>query len=444
MHAMRKNNIFICQLICLLLVAFAPAVVSAKHPHNVSKPGSGKLLSDWIGLQLHLIRNTKGISQGQIFKYAGLSSIALYESVVHAEKKYRSLAGQLQEFDGLPAAPTDKNTCWHASANAALATILRTFYTSDPLHLKKIDSLETRYQTQFSKEGCSGSDLQTGADYGKAVALAVVAWSKTDGSAKVHPAYQVPKGDGLWEPTPPAFGAPLAPYAYHNRTCVKGSTENTLPPVPAAFSTDPSSPFYIMVKEVYDVSTNLTEEQKAIALFWDDLPDGRSYGAGGHWASIFKQVNDQQKLSLIEAAEAFAKMNIALLDAFNACWKGKYTYNVLRPVTYIQKHMNHADWKPLIITPSHPEYPAAHASLSMAAATALTKTLGNNISFTDHSYDHLGYKARSYKNFEEAGKEAGISRLYGGIHYRPSIHAGYTLGSTTANNVLKGLEFKKK
>jgi hypothetical protein len=198
-----------------------------------------------------------------------------------------------------------------------------------------------------------------------------------------------------------------------------------------------------MVNDVYVASQNLTDAQKAMALFWDDFPDGRYFGAAGHWASIFRQVAIAQKLPLVEAAAANAVMNITLMDAFNACWKAKYTYNLLRPVTYVQKHMGHADWKPLIVTPSHPEYPAAHASLSMAAADALTYVLGNNIAFTDHSYDDLGFTARSFKNFKEAGKEAGLSRFYGGIHYKPSIDAGYLLGTKTADNIKNQLRIRK-
>jgi hypothetical protein len=104
--------------------------------------------------------------------------------------------------------------------------------------------------------------------------------------------------------------------------------------------------------------------------------------------------------------------------------------------------MNDTGWQPLIITPSHPEYPAAHASVSMAAATALTECLGSSLAFTDHSYDDLGFKPRSFKNFEAAGIEAGLSRFYGGIHYKPSIDAGYALGRKVAANVLAGLKFE--
>ena len=106
--------------------------------------------------------------------------------------------------------------------------------------------------------------------------------------------------------------------------------------------------------------------------------------------------------------------------------------------------MNHPDWKPLIVTPSHPEYVAAHASMSMAAATALTSVFGPDVAFTDHSYDDLGFAPRSFESIIAAGKEAGLSRLYGGIHYRPSIEAGYVVGSKTATNVINGISFKKK
>ncbi|HKH62571.1 MAG TPA: vanadium-dependent haloperoxidase [Flavitalea sp.] len=433
---------FLCLLICLSSAVFPNSGV--RPSPKITAPGSGKLLSDYIALHLRLVRDTKGLSQGQLFRQFTYISIAVYESIVNGDNRYISLGGQLQELDALPKLNVDKNTCWEASANATMAAMLKTFYSTNARASQMIDSLKNSYELMFFKQGYTKDHIQKVSGYGESVAQNILNWSKNDGSSKTHPAYEVPKGDGLWEATPPAFGAPLVPYAYNNRTCVKNSTENTLPVPPTPFSTDSTSAFYKMVNEVYSASTNLTAEQKALALFWDDFPDGRYYGAAGHWASILKQVVDAKQLSLIEAAEAYAKMNIGIMDGFSACWKGKYTYNVLRPVTYIRKYMGQPDWTPLIITPAHPEYPAAHASISMAAATALTKTLGDNVSFTDHSYDDLGYAPRSFKSFIEAGKEAGLSRLYGGIHYRPSIEAGYLVGEKTATNALNGLNFKRK
>lgn len=432
-----------CLLALTLTATSSFEILNAPKTEKITAPESGKLLADWIEVHLKLIRTTKGLSQGAIFRHLAYTSVGLYESVANDDKRYATLAGQLQGLAQLPAVALDKKICWQASANSALASMLRSFYSTSS-SAQKIDSLEKHYQQTLEKSGFTPESIKAGAEYGASVAAHVLAWAKEDGSAKTWPAYEIPKGDGLWEPTPPAFSAPAAPYAHNNRTFVKNSTANTLPEPPAKFSVDPGSKFYAMVNDVYQTSLNLTDAQKSMALFWDDFPDGRYFGAGGHWASIFRQLIASKQLSLMEGSIAYAKMNIAMWDAFNATWKAKYTYNVLRPVTYINKHMNQPDWKPLIVTPAHPEYPAAHASLSMAAATALTQALGDKVAFTDHTYDDLGFASRKFNSLEEAGKEAGLSRLYGGIHCKPSIDAGYSVGSKTASNVLRGITFKRK
>lgn len=406
-------------------------------------PANSKLLSDWIALQLTFIRTTKGITQGHVTRQFALNSIAFYECLAKADTRYRSLSGQLQQLNKLPPAP--KNfSAWAASANAGYGFMLRTFFGSDSLHKRKIDSLEASYASRFAAEGLSNSDILAATQYGKSVALHILQWSKGDGSTVVYPSYEIPKGPGKWEPTPPGHVPPAAPQMIHFRSCVKGSSDNSLPPSPIPFSTDPASPFYKMVKEVYDIQEKLTTEQKAIALFWDDLPDGKYYGGVGHWCSILRQVLEKNKVGLMQGAEAFAKMAIASSDAQLACWKGKYTYNMLRPITYINRYMGSPDWKSLIITPNHPEYPAAHATVSSAAATALSDALGQSVSFTDHTYDDIGFLPRSFTSFDEAANEAGRSRLYGGIHYTPSIDAGHVLGKQTATAVLAGLKMKGK
>jgi membrane-associated phospholipid phosphatase len=151
-------------------------------------------------------------------------------------------------------------------------------------------------------------------------------------------------------------------------------------------------------------------------------------------------VTRARKYSLAETAAAYATTAIAMHEAIIATWKFKYTHNLIRPVTYIQQHME-SQWLPLIVTPAHPEYPAAHATLSAAAAYALTQTLGNNVSFTDRTYEDIGLAPRTYASFEVAGGEAGLSRLYGGIHYAPSINAGASVGKQVAQNVANALRF---
>jgi hypothetical protein len=152
-------------------------------------------------------------------------------------------------------------------------------------------------------------------------------WSTTDGASVAIP-YTPPVGPGLWAPTPPAFAAPFGPYWGNNRLLVAGSLNGTAPQAPPSYSTEPSSDYFKMVKEVYDISQALTPEQTAIGLYYRDNP---GYG-GGHYLSILKQVLEQEQPQLDFTAMAFAKVSIALLDAGIGCWKTKYQYNQERPI----------------------------------------------------------------------------------------------------------------
>jgi hypothetical protein len=432
----------------LILLFFSTQIVNRSEAsllksgknNKLELAGSGSLLVNWLDIQLFAIKNSK--TPTHHFRQSAYSSIALYEALVKGSESFTSIAGQLNGL-ALPATVVPPNICWEASGNAALAAMYRFFYADDPVSVRKIDSMELACKAKFIMNGYSEEEVKTGTEVGKTIAGAIIEWSKTDGADKINAPFDVPKGMGLWEPTPPMFVPPINAFMGNCRTIVKGSIENTIPPPPIAFSTDPQSPFYKMVNEVHAPSTPLDNEKRTIALFWDDFPDGKSLTAGGHWASILKNEILEKQLSLIEGAQIYSEMFIAMNDAAIGCFKAKYTYKLLRPVTYIQKYMKDANWAPLIITPSHPEYPAAHATVSTAAAVVLSKVLGSQTPFIDHSYDYKGMNPRKFANFRAASNEAGISRLYGGIHYRPSIEAGYTQGEKVAANVLKTLAYKK-
>lgn len=201
------------------------------------------------------------------------------------------------------------------------------------------------------------------------------------------------------------------------------------------YSTDPSSPFYQAVKQVYDVSQTLTDDQKAMAAFWRDVP---GVSSPGHWLSILRQVIRIRKSSLADAALAYALTGAAVNDALISCFRSKYQYSVVRPITYIREVMNQESWSPYLGTPAHPEFVSAHSSLSAAAADIMQELFGNSGTFTDHTYDYLGYTPRTYSSFQSIAAEAGISRLYAGIHYLASINAGLVQGKKVAANILSG------
>jgi membrane-associated phospholipid phosphatase len=197
--------------------------------------------------------------------------------------------------------------------------------------------------------------------------------------------------------------------------------------------------------EVYDTVRQLTPEQRTIALFWADDP-GRTSTPPGHSIALTTQVLREQNASLALAAEAYAKVGIAVADAFIGCWQTKYKYSVVRPITYIQQVIdptwNNPDLTDPVTTPPFPEYTSGHSVQSAATAVVLGALFGNDYAVTDHTQDHRGFLPRAFDSFETLAQEAAISRLYGGIHYRAAIEAGLIQGHCIGKSVL-ALRFRK-
>src|SRR5262249_38449246 len=135
-------------------------------------------------------------------------------------------------------------------------------------------------------------------------------------------------------------------------------------------------------------------------------------------------------------------------DAAIVSWDAKYQDNFWRPVTAIRgadadgNPQTAADptWTPLIVTPPFPSYTSGHSTFSGAASTVLTAAFGPNVAFTDAGDPAQSY-SRSFTSFSQAADEAGISRIYGGIHYmfdnRDGLASGRALGQYVVDNFLK-------
>jgi len=180
-----------------------------------------------------------------------------------------------------------------------------------------------------------------------------------------------------------------------------------------------------------------TSADSAKAFFWRDIP---GVSSPGHWLSILQQVLQQSNSKLGKTALASGVTGTCLNDACISCWQTKYPYNLVRPVTYIQNVMGYTGWTSLLTTPAHPEYSSAHAVLSAATADAFTALFGNIGSFTDHTYDYMGFLPRTYNSFTAIGEDAGNSRFYAGIHYQPSIDAGLIQGRKVTANIMAKLQ----
>jgi hypothetical protein len=215
-----------------------------------------------------------------------------------------------------------------------------------------------------------------------------------------------PKGDGFWVPTPPGNTyPPLEPLAGEWRTWNLEEGSQFRPGPPPAYG---SSEFLAEMNEVYEISRNLTDEQKRIADYWAD-------GAGtvtppGHWNVIAIDLLHDAGWSSLRTARLFAVLNTAQADAFIACWDTKFTYWSIRPITAIRRLINPA-WSSHITTPPFPSYLSGHSTTSGAASTVLS-------AFFPPQEEELA---------DMAG-EAALSRLYGGIHFRSDNEVGLTLG----------------
>lgn len=391
----------------------------------------------WFDLSLVLVQQTAGFSPpvaSRAFAYAGL---ALYEALVPGMPDHRSLAGQLNGLSELPHAGKNRAYHWPTVANGSMATILRSLFpTASAESRAAIDGMEARFVGQF-RPGLPPGVYARSVDRGEQVAAAVFEWSKSDGGHEGYlrnfpSSYVPPAGPGLWVPTPPGFLPALQPFWGSCRTFAIASGAACPPGDHTPYSAAPSSRFYAEAVEVFEAVNELTTEQRDIALFWSDDP-GTTPTPPGHSISILTQVLRQKGSSLSMAAEAYAKIGIAVADAFICCWHVKYRYNLLRPVTYVRAQIDHS-WLPLLTTPPFPEYTSGHSAQSGASAQVLTDLFGG-VAYTDHTHDSRGLAPRSFGSFLEAAQEAAISRLYGGIHFRPAIALGVDQGRCIGERV---------
>jgi hypothetical protein len=393
----------------------------------------------WMDLLYDSIQ-AEGFSPPVASRAIGCIAVAGYEAVVPGMPGHRSLGGQLNEFPSMPAAP-NAAMHWPSSANAAMATVMREMFVGRANAIANIDALEADIAGDFGGT-VPDAVISRSVSFGDSIGMAVATWTAGDGyDQHNNAAYTIPMGPGLWEPTPPAFStSPVQPEWGRIRPMVMlfGSEKPALPP--PAYSEAAGSPFRIEAEEVRDTVANLTTEQMDIASFWADNP-GATGTPPGHWVSIVSQISTEHNFDLGKSCEAFARVGLAVCDAFIACWDMKYYYNLVRPVTYIRNVLSDPTWVSPIGTPPFPEYPSGHSTQSGAAAQALTDMLGP-MAFTDNT--HAGvYAARSFTDFFHAADEAAISRLYGGIHFRAAIVRGVEQGRAIGELLRSRIQFRK-
>lgn len=366
-------------------------------------------------------------------RYYAYINLAAYETnTFFKNASYPSFTGTVNNFK------IDKTKVLVDSFDTSLATILAVYMAGEKFLPSGI-ALRAPIDSIAGKN--AGSKFYNNSySLAKTIVDQVVAYAKLDGFNKLSgmQRYTPKVGLGYWKPTPPVFMASIEPNWGKLRTFIIDSSSQFKTPAPIAFDTAVNSKFYALTKEVYDFGKYATKQQKGIAMFWDCNPFAveqighvefglKKISPGGHWLGIVGIACNSKKLSLTNTVLVHTLLSITLADAFIACWQEKYISNRVRPVTIIQYFFD-PKWQSLLQTPPFPEYVSGHSVASSAAAIVLTKIFGDGFAFTDNTEVEFGLPIRKFTSFSAAAKEASISRLYGGIHFRDAIDQGIWLG----------------
>jgi len=421
---------------------------------------NGDIARTWAATTLFAVRYSFGNTPTYTSRSLGYMGLTMYESIVNGDPSYVSMSNQLNGLV-LPLPQPGMKYQWAISLNAAQQTMLKHLYlnpgNANDLVYDTINATSERILNQYSS-GVTVETINRSIQFGKDIAEAIYAWSQTDGGELAYtrnfePSFAFPVGDSYW--IPPTRGQstsryPLHPYWGSNRTFVKANASLTVPPI-TPFSTDPSSAYYKLYKDVYDKDKVLTREEREIAAWWGDDPS-ESVSPPGHSYYLAGLAIRNSNAGLMKAAEAYAKTGMAVADAFINCWKVKTTYFNERPSSFVMKYIDPA-WRQFWPEPPFPAFSSGHATQSGAVATVLTGVFGNSLliiddlhvgnrRFDDPRFLDLTYTSRSFANFWEAANECAYSRFLGGIHTKQDNDIGLTQGAIIGQNV-NALRWKK-
>jgi len=380
-----------------------------------------------------------GAFQNEGYLYMAYESTAVYDAVGAIEGGYRPLE---------PAFSASKKASPDAAVVEAAYRTLRHYFPAayaslDPLYAEALSAIP------------DGAAKQAGQRVGLVAANQVIRARSTDGLmqpiAITSSFPTLTPGPGVWRLTPP-FAAAQTPWVGNVRPFIMRSAGQFLPAPPPALSSPEWVTAFNEVKTYGAANSSVrTVEQSNVAQF-ETANVIRQYNG------VVREITDARKLNVAQTARLAAMVNVVAADAGIAVMHAKYHFLFWRPVTAIDGAAVSADgygpstgyddgnpatveqagWRPLLATPNHPEYPAAHGSLTGAMADVFSAFLGTNqINLDIHGFDPNGpagnlNAVQHFNTADEIRTEIVNARVWGGIHYRFSVLAGVLLGHNVA------------
>ena len=366
-----------------------PTGTSRRPPADAALDATARAANDvsststvrWNRRAIALFR-VRGGDVGRVNAYL---SIAQYRAVLAAQSKRHG---------------TSRPSPAGAAAGASVV-VLKQFY---PLDAAALDA-QLEAQRAESRSGSeTNTDFATGESIGRGIAAAVLAWAASDNFGQTPPPTPL-VGSGYWV----SSGAPIVRGGFGARPFFLTSESELRLPAPPSFG---SAEFLAALAEVRAFSDSRTAEQLEIARKWAPF-------AGPVWNGVATDLLDKYHRSELDASRTLAYANAAEFDAIIACWDSKFTYWFIRP-----SQADPGITLPIGL-PNHPSYPSGHSCADGAWRGVLTDAFPSERALIEQLED-----------------EGGMSRIYGGIHYRFDIDAGHAIGRATARLALerRGLE----
>ena len=289
------------------------------------------------------------------------------------------------------------------AAAGAAATALIYFFPKDE------QAIAGRLAGETAAMGMDGTQAEfaAGVQIGRTAAADVIAAAKTDRSDLAWSG-PLPTGTDKWSSRAQPARPPLGPRLGEMRPFFLTTGADFRAPPPPSYD---SPAFRATVLEVRTVSDHRTNEQVRIAQYWETLSGSF---AAGLWNDVARGAISSHGLSEAESARILALVHMVSVDATIACHDSKYTYWVPRP-TQVDPEIRLA-----IAVPNHPSYPSNHACISGAIGLVL------DAQFPDQAGRYFAM-----------ARQAGESRVYGGIHYRIDLDQGFAIARKVSARALE-------
>jgi hypothetical protein len=426
------------RVVAIAVAALTAAAAAATPRDAAAALPPGNSVAQWNTIAEDTVVGS-GPFQSEGFIYMAYVSAAVYDAVVAIDGGFEPYASEITVPDG---ASVDA-----AVIEAAYQTLVNYFPSKE-------EELTALYKEALGLIG-DGPAKRHGRIVGRAAAKNIIKFRSDDGRMTpigVTSSFpMLPPGPGVWRLTPPQFLAPQVPWVGSVDPFLLRSLDQFLPAPPPSLQSEEWVEAFDEIKAYGGADSSVRSgEQTAIARFWS--------------ANVVRQFNRVGRdltgagSNLVDAARLMAMINLVGADALMSTLHAKYHYLFWRPVTVIDPSAVTADgfgpvpgfddgnpatveqtgWRPLLTTPNHPEYPAAHGAITSAMAEVFSTFLGSNSTGLDiHGFDAAGpagnlNAVRHFDTPDEERREIVDARVWAGLHYRFSGLAGVILGRNVA------------